>query len=220
MPNLVGIFGGTFDPVHNGHTETIRSLLDLMPFKEVRVIPNGIPPHRPSTLASTQERLQMVSIAFSSFNNIVIDDREIMRQGPSYAIDTAKEVIGLYESSCSVSWIMGTDAFSSIDSWYRWEEFLDLVNIIIMNRPGKTIDKNSLPSKILEERQTDNKEDFISSRRGKILSIKVKPVKVSSSKIRRNIFSGKSVNGMIFLEVEGYIERTNLYIEKHDTSQD
>tara|TARA_Y100000590_G_scaffold223407_1_gene252714 strand:+ start:9468 stop:10130 length:663 start_codon:yes stop_codon:yes gene_type:complete len=217
MPNLVGIFGGTFDPVHNGHTETIRSLLNLITFKEIRVIPNGIPPHRPSVIASTSERLQMVSMAFNSLDNIVVDDREIKRRGPSYAIDTAKEVINLYDSCSSICWIMGTDAFSSIDSWHRWEEFLDLVNIIVMSRPDKTIDKNTISYKILKERQIDNKEDFISSKKGKVLSIKVRPVKVSSSKIRHNIFSGKPVDEMIFQEVAGFIERTKLYIEKNDS---
>lgn len=213
MPKLIGIFGGTFDPVHYGHTETIRSLIAIVPFDEIRVIPNGVPPHRSSLEASTEDRLSMVSIAFSSLDNIIIDNREILREGPSYAIDTAKEVIELYQEDCSVIWIMGTDAFSSIDLWYKWREFIDLVNIIVMTRPDVEVPKASIANAILKEREIKDHEKFFSCKKGKILFVKVQPINVSSTKVRESLFLGKEVNQMIFSEVKSYIKLEKLYLK-------
>ena len=93
MPRLVGIFGGTFDPVHNGHTKTIDFLQRLIPFEKILIIPNALPAHRENSYESFQHRFKMTSIAFQCIDKTLVDDRENLRNGPSYAIDTVKEVL-------------------------------------------------------------------------------------------------------------------------------
>ncbi len=110
ISKLIGVFGGTFDPVHNGHTKIIQNLLELIPFDEIKVIPNGQPPHRTS-VCSNNDRLEMVNLAFKGIDQISIDEREIHREGPSYAIHTAKEVLEEFHQH-NVVWVMGSDAFS------------------------------------------------------------------------------------------------------------
>ena len=89
---FIGIFGGTFDPVHKGHTEIIKNLFELIPLDKVIVIPNGIPPHKPVSVSS-EERLRMVTSAFKDVDKVVIDNREIRKKDTSYAISTLKELI-------------------------------------------------------------------------------------------------------------------------------
>ena len=88
---LIGIFGGSFDPIHNGHTQIISSLLDKIPFDEIKIIPCGLPAHR-SLICSAKDRIEMVRLAFSKIKKISIDDREIMREGFTFSIDTVKEL--------------------------------------------------------------------------------------------------------------------------------
>ena len=129
---FIGIFGGTFDPVHKGHTEIIKNLFELIPLDKVIVIPNGIPPHRKASVSS-EERLRMVSSAFKSSENVVIDNREIKKKDPSYAISTLRELIE-ENPEHSLVWIMGSDAFAEIDSWYQWEDFIKMINISYKSR--------------------------------------------------------------------------------------
>ena len=136
-PEFIGIFGGTFDPVHKGHTEIIKNLFELIPLDKVIVIPNGIPPHRKASVSS-EERLRMVSSAFKSSENVVIDNREIKKKDPSYAVSTLRELIDENPEN-SLVWIMGSDAFAEIDSWYHWEDFIKMTNIIAVSYTHLTL---------------------------------------------------------------------------------
>ncbi len=127
---FIGIFGGTFDPVHKGHTEIIKNLFELIPLDKVIVVPNGVPPHRQASVSS-EERLRMVSSAFKSSEKVVIDNREIKKKDPSYAISTLRELIE-ENTEHSLVWIMGSDAFAEIDSWYQWEDFIKMINTMIL----------------------------------------------------------------------------------------
>ena len=208
MSKLIGVFGGTFDPVHNGHTKIIVNLLQLIPFDEIKVIPNGVPPHR-SSVGSNSDRLEMVYLAFQGINQISIDEREIHRKGPSYAIHTAREVLNEFHED-KIVWIMGSDAFSGIDTWFEWEEFIDLVNILVMARPGSIIDPTSKAGILIKDRQTSNLDDF-SQGIGKILIVDIDPVNISSTQVRKNLASGEKVNDLILDDVSDYIDSGKLY---------
>ena len=208
ISKLIGVFGGTFDPVHNGHTKIIQNLLKLIPFDEIKVIPNGQPPHRTS-VCSNNDRLEMVNLAFKGINQILIDEREIHREGPSYAIHTAKEVLEEFHQH-NVVWIMGSDAFSGIDSWFEWEEFINIINILVMARPGSKIDPTSKAGILIMDRQTSNIND-LSQGAGKILVVDIDPVNISSTQVRSNLASGETVNDLILEDVSDYIDSGKLY---------
>ena len=207
-PEFIGIFGGTFDPVHKGHTEIIKNLFELIPLDKVIVIPNGIPPHREASVSS-EERLRMVSSAFKSVDNIVIDNREIKKKDPSYAISTLKELIE-ENPEHSLIWIMGSDAFAEIDSWYQWSDFTKMVNIIVMVRPNHEIPVESEAYKLLQKSHTIDK-DSLSSGNEKILLLKIRPIEISSTDIRNKIYKGSDVSEFLLEEVNELINKGNLY---------
>jgi len=208
ISKLIGVFGGTFDPVHNGHTKIIQNLLELIPFDEIKVLPNGQPPHRTS-VCSNNDRLEMVNLAFKGINQISVDEREIHREGPSYAIHTAKEILEEYHQD-NIIWIMGSDAFSEIDTWFEWEDFLNIINILVMARPGSEIDLTSMAGTLILERQTSNIDD-LSHGAGKILIVDIDPINISSTQVRSNLAAGEAVNELILEDVSDYIDSGKLY---------
>ena len=208
ISKLIGVFGGTFDPVHNGHTKIIQNLLELIPFDEIKVIPNGQPPHRTS-VCSNNDRLEMVNLAFKGINQISVDEREIHREGPSYAIHTAMEILEEYHQD-NIIWIMGSDAFSEIDTWFEWEDFLNIINILVMARPGSEIDSTSMAGTLILERQISNIDDF-SHGAGKILIVDIDPINISSTQVRSNLSAGEKVNELILEDVSDYIDSGKLY---------
>jgi nicotinate-nucleotide adenylyltransferase len=205
---FIGIFGGTFDPVHKGHTEIIKNLLELIPLDKVIVIPNGIPPHRQASVSS-EERLKMVSSAFKSSDKVVIDNREIKKKDPSYAISTLRELIEENQKN-SLVWIMGSDAFAEIDSWYQWEDFIKMINIIVMVRPNHEIPIESEAYKLLQKSHTADKDSLISGKE-KILLLKIRPIEISSTDIRNKIYKGSDVSEFLLEEVKELINKRNLY---------
>ncbi len=205
---FIGIFGGTFDPVHKGHTEIIKNLLELIPLDKVIVIPNGIPPHKPASVSS-EERLKMVSSAFKGIDKVVIDNREIRKKDTSYAVSTLKELIE-ENLNHSLVWIMGSDAFSEIDSWYQWEDFIKMVNIIVMLRPNHEIPIDSQAYKLLSKSHTIDK-DSLNSGSEKIYLLRIRPIEISSTDIRNKINKGKDVSEFLLEEVNELITKRNLY---------
>ena len=205
---FIGIFGGTFDPVHKGHTGIIKNLFELIPLDKVIVIPNGIPPHRQASVSS-EERLRMVSSAFKGLDNVVIDNREIKKKDPSYAISTLRELIEENREH-SLVWIMGSDAFAEIDNWYQWEDFIKLVNIIVMIRPDHEIPQESAAYKLIEKNHTIDK-DSLRSGIEKILLLRIRPIEISSTDIRKKISKGSDVSEFLLEEVNKLINKRNLY---------
>ena len=205
---FIGIFGGTFDPVHKGHTEIIKNLFELIPLDKVIVVPNGVPPHRQASVSS-EERLRMVSSAFKSSKNVVIDNREIKKKDPSYAVSTLRELID-ENPEHSLVWIMGSDAFAEIDSWYQWEDFIEMINIIVMVRPNHEIPIESEAYKLLQKSHTIDK-DSLSSGNEKILLLKIRPIEISSTEIRNRINKGSDVSEFLLEEVNELINKRNLY---------
>ena len=194
--------------MHNGHTKIIQNLLELIPFDEIKVIPNGQPPHRTS-VCSNNDRLEMVNLAFKGIDQISIDEREIHREGPSYAIHTAKEVLEEFHQH-NVVWVMGSDAFSEIDSWFEWEEFIDLVNILVMARPGSKIDTTSKAQSLIKDRQVAD-IGLLEEGAGNILIVDIDPVNISSTQVRKNIGCGEGVGDLILEDVSDYIDAGKLY---------
>ena len=144
----VGVFGGTFDPIHNGHIHLINEVLRSEIFSKVVIVPSGNPwqkkPH-----ASSQERLEMAKLALEDIESadVIISDCEVARSGPSYALETIfqlqKDMTG-----AAFTWIIGSDAIASLKDWYRIEELASLVNFLIVVRPGFTVAQELLPEYI------------------------------------------------------------------------
>ena len=215
MPRLVGIFGGTFDPVHYGHSLTITELLKTIPFEKILVIPNSLPPHRENSQASFIHRYKMTSLAFRDIEKTVVDNRENLRTGPSHAIETVKQIIA-EEGKTKVILIVGSDSFDGIHSWYKWRELISLVDFLILKRPDMPLSKNKNVQDLISP--TRFSEDLLLDRKAKsIFEIEMTPLRISSSLIRENIAKGKSIDDLINPLVKDYLKKHGLYGSKNST---
>jgi len=209
MPDIIGIFGGTFDPVHNGHTKTISYLLKLIPFKKIIVIPNAKPPQGKEAIGSVEDRLAMTLLAFKKHRRVVVDDRESLRPGPSYAIDTVKEILK-EEKVSRLNMIVGSDVFAEIDSWHHWEELFRLVHFVVMKRPDYPIPKKKKSFQLINKGNSIEelvKADGI----GKVIEVSVKPINVSSTRIRKNLATARSIESLVSSEVRDYLLINKIY---------
>ena len=215
MPRLVGIFGGTFDPVHYGHSLTIAELLNTIPFEKILVIPNSLPPHRENSQASFSHRYKMTSLAFRDIEKAVVDNRENLRTGPSHAIETVKQIIA-EEGKTKVILIVGSDSFDGIHSWYKWRELISLVDFLILKRLDMPLSKNKNVQDLISP--TRFSEDLLLDRKAKsIFEIEMTPLRISSSLIRENIAKGKSIDDLINPLVKDYLKKHGLYGSKNST---
>ena len=209
MADIIGIFGGTFDPVHNGHTKTISYLLKLIPFKKIIVIPNAKPPQGKEAIGSVEDRLAMTLLAFKKHRRVVVDDRESLRPGPSYAIDTVKEILK-EEKVSRLNMIVGSDVFAEIDSWHHWEELFRLVHFVVMKRPDYPIPKKKKSFQLINKGNSIEelvKADGI----GKVIEVSVKPINVSSTRIRKNLATARSIESLVSSEVRDYLLINKIY---------
>ena len=208
MPRIIGVFGGTFDPVHNGHVLTISELLEKLPFEKILVIPNLQPPHRESSQVSYKHRYEMASMAFKDIPKTIVDSRESHRDGPSYAIETVKEIMS-EEEGVRVVMIVGSDSFVDIHSWYKWQDLINLVDFVIMKRPDLPLSKNKKAKDLVSVKGF--KKDLFEDSKLNIFEIEVTPFKISSSSIREKIVKGKKIDHLVNTLVKEYIKKHGLY---------
>ena len=208
MPRIIGVFGGTFDPVHNGHVLTISELLEKLPFEKILVIPNLQPPHRESSQVSYKHRYEMASMAFKDIPKTIVDNRESLRDGPSYAIETVKEIMS-EEEGVRVVMIVGSDSFIDIHSWYKWKELINMVDFGIMKRPDMPLSKNKKAKDLVNAEWF--KKDLFGDSKLNIFEIEVTPFKISSSSIREKIVKGKKIDHLVNTLVKEYIKKHGLY---------
>ena len=205
---LIGVFGGTFDPIHNGHTLIIENFLKLIQLDELIVIPNGNPPHKAKGI-NLENKLLMTELALQHIELVHIDKREIIKESPSYGLSTFKE-LKKENPDDNLIWIMGSDSFSNIDTWYKYEEFLAEVNLIILMRPNCPIEVDSVAGKLLKERQV-NSAGELEDQTCKILLLSIDPIMITSTEIRDMISTKKDVSQFLNHDVYNLIKEKNLY---------
>ncbi|MFI4958837.1 MAG: nicotinate-nucleotide adenylyltransferase, partial [Lysobacterales bacterium] len=130
----LAIFGGTFDPVHQGHLSVAWEASELLD-ADVRLMPANVPPHRPVPIASASQRVAMLRGALQGQSRLTLDTRELERDGPSYTIDTLIELRAEHGARPLVL-LIGADAFTGLPGWHRWRELFDLAHVGVLSRPG------------------------------------------------------------------------------------
>jgi nicotinate-nucleotide adenylyltransferase len=165
-------------------------MLQALRLAEVRFMPSGDPPHRGSTYAKAELRLEMVRAATAGQPGFVVDDREMRREGPSYTIDT---LISLREEHRDdpIGLIVGMDAFLGLTSWHRWDEFLDLAHIVVAHRPGWRAPDMGALGEIIDQHGTHRVGDLHDKTHGHIHIHAVTQLEISSTEIRDLIAAGR-----------------------------
>ncbi|MDW5415533.1 nicotinate-nucleotide adenylyltransferase [Iodobacter sp. CM08] len=186
----LGIYGGTFNPVHFGHLALARSLRDTFALSEVRLIPTGVPPHRTSPQATPTQRLEWLNLALATEQNLLSDDREVRGKGVSYTFDTLTEIQQEQPHSLLV-WLIGGDSFAHLPSWYRWQELLELGHMVVANRPGFSQFPEVISSELAKRYEPASPETLA---RGKISVLPLPLMSVSSTQLREKLARGEDIS--------------------------
>ena len=209
----IGVFGGTFDPVHYGHLRSAFEILQALRLDEVRFIPCGDPPHRGSTIADAGLRYRMVSAAIAGQDGFVSDDRELRRKGLSYSIDTLSSLREEFPDR-SLGLIVGMDAFLGLPTWHRWDEILNVAHIIVAHRPGwKAPDRGPLGS-LIAEHGTHQVDDLHQATCGRIHIHAVTQLEIASTEIRELVAAGRDPRFLMPDAVRDVIKETGIYMSE------
>jgi nicotinate-nucleotide adenylyltransferase len=188
MVGRLGIFGGSFDPVHLGHTAVARTSRDRLRLDRVLFVPNRTPPHK-GVVASARHRLEMVRIAIRNEEGMEASDRELRRDGASYTIDTLREIRKEMGEEGEVFFIVGSDSLPEIPAWRESGEIPKMARVVAVSRAG-------------------------APREGKFEAdlLRIDPVRISSTEIRDRVRRGLDLRGWVHPDVEDYIRRHHLYV--------
>ena len=209
---MIGIYGGTFDPIHFGHLRPALDVYQALPFSEIRFIPCGEPPHRQAPYASRQQRLAMLRLALANQSAFRIDERELRRKGPSFMMDTLKEL----RAECGkrpLCLIIGFDAFLGLPSWHQWQDIPKLAHLLVTHRPGCSkdeIESQSDLGRLLELRQMPT-EILPQHPAGGIAFLPVTQLDISSTRIRELVAAGKDARYLLPDNVYELIKQEKLY---------
>ena len=162
----IGIFGGTFDPIHYGHLRTALELQEMLDLASVHFVPAATPPHRETPMTDGKVRMRLVKAAIRGEKGFVADDRELRRAGPSYTIDTLASFRAEFPRR-SLCLLLGMDAFLGLPAWHRWRELLDLAHVVVAHRPGWRAPRTGTLGRLLRERGTSERAALRASRRRK-----------------------------------------------------
>lgn len=203
----VGVFGGTFDPVHNGHLRIALDTIEVLGLEQVRLIPLAHAVHRDQPEAPAAMRLQMLQAAVAGRTDLICDDRELRRKGPSYTIETL-ESLRRDLPTASLCLLLGDDAFNGFANWRDPVGILALANIAVLQRPGRPLPRDPELDKILTGRTVTRLDP---ARSGQIRFCPVTQLDIASSDIRQRLAAGRSADYLLPASVLDLIERHQLY---------
>lgn len=207
---LIGILGGTFDPIHAGHLHVAHYCLKALSLDSVRLIPCFIPVHRAEPTASAKDRLAMIQATIKADNHLIVDTREIDRGGPSYMFDTLTDLQRDFPHD-TLCLILGDDAFEKFDQWYRWRDILHLCHLIVVHRAANVAHYSAELQQFITQHQSFEQTDLQKSSSGIIFYGDLPPAAISATTIRQQLAQHKSDIAGIPPEVQKYIIEHKLY---------
>ena len=210
---MIGILGGTFDPVHFGHLRPALDIQQVLGLEEVRLVPCNNPPHRPQPVASREQRLAMLKAAVSKHPAFRIDTREYDREGPSYMLDTLKsfrEEMG----TAGLCLLLGMDSFISLPAWHRWHELIEYCHIVVMTRPGGTLPEKGELADFISQYRVLDAERLEAGVSGMLLFHPVTMLDISGTRIRKLLATGKDAGFLVPQGVLDIIAREDLYTNR------
>lgn len=207
---MIGIFGGTFDPIHYGHIKPALSVKQALNLSQLRFIPNRVPPHREAPWLSSEQRLILLKTALQDYPDIIVDERELHRAGPSYMVDTLKSLKQDFPDE-ELCLIIGMDAFYGISTWFEWRSIFDLCRLVVTTRPGFdrseiAAQMNSDDYRFLARMMTDDINTFTAQEASaevaaqspqepaKILLQSVPQLAISSTQIRESVQNSENIS--------------------------
>jgi nicotinate-nucleotide adenylyltransferase len=204
---MIGIFGGTFDPVHYGHLRSAVEVKDIFGLSEVHLIPSARPPHREQPAATARMRVEMLQLATENQSDLLCDTRELDREGHSYMVDTLKSLRQQFPDQ-SLLLFIGCDAFNHLMTWHQWQHLFDYAHVVVLTRPrfvAQYLDS------FFADRQVSQRIELAQATAGKLFFQAVTPLDISSTAIRKLIAEKKSADYLLPDTVLNYIKQHGLY---------
>jgi nicotinate-nucleotide adenylyltransferase len=209
----IGVFGGTFDPIHFGHLRLAEEMAELLGLGQVVFIPAGQPPHRGAPRTSATHRLEMVRRAIAGNPRFAVDAREVQRPAPSYTVDTLTALRAELGSEQPLWLLLGADAFLGLLGWHEWRQLFGLANIAVAARPGaQLLQSGSMPDELKHEvSQRQQAAGSASGPAGSVLLQQMTPLDISATVIRDTLARRGSARYLLPDAVLDYIHEHQLY---------
>jgi len=223
----IGLFGGTFNPIHLGHLRAVQEVQNRFVLDKFYIIPAALPPHKEAgDVVDAKYRLEMIRQAVSEYpellKSVIISDVELKRSGPSYTIDTVSHFKSILPDYSKLYLILGIDAFLEIDTWKSFSDLFYLTVFIVITRPGGVNTDGTLERKVLEDyikekisgtyKFSISRSCFVHEKKQAIFYVDINSPDISSTKIRDLIKKGMPINSMIPKKVDDFIINKGLYI--------
>ncbi|WP_374419757.1 nicotinate-nucleotide adenylyltransferase [Chromobacterium sp.] len=207
----LGLFGGTFDPIHNAHLRMAEAFAAELALDEVRLVPAGRPYHRShGPHATPAQRLAMAELAVDDYPRLAVDAREVHRPGAAYTIDTLAELRAESGPDAELWFLIGGDSLATLHTWKRWDELLHFANLAVALRPG--FDPAALPAPIQPLWRARQVYDFSNrTASGTIRPLALPPVDIAATDIRLRLARGDAVDDVLPPAVLAYIRQHRLY---------
>lgn len=206
----VAILGGTFNPVHHGHLRIALEAKERLGLESVRMIPLFAPPHREPPSVSADLRLAMLEVAVDGEPGLIVDDREIRRQGCSYTVDTLRQLREELEQ-VPICLLLGTDSFMHLHTWHQWEQLSELAHIVVLSRPGVELSCDTAVQAKIAGSDTDNPDDLHKKASGYWMSLSIPLLEISSTQIRNILHNEHSARYLLPDAVLKIIQQQELY---------
>lgn len=210
MRKCLGIFGGTFDPIHIGHLRLAVELKQQLVLDEMHLLPCYLPPHRATPGASAAQRVEMLQLALQDCSGLQVDTRELRRDQPSYTVDTLTELRAELGAQVSLVLCMGMDSLCSLDTWHEWQQLIRLAHIVVVERPGYWLPTVGPVADLVRRHRAD--ADVIHAvAAGGLVVMAPRLLPVSATDIRAQINAGQSPQFLLPDAVLNYIKSQQLY---------
>jgi nicotinate-nucleotide adenylyltransferase len=209
ITDVRGYFGGTFDPIHNGHLRMAIELKEVLGFDQFALVPCHKPPHR-QALSDDTIRAQMAALALTDCPQLQLDRRELERDSLSYSIETLEQLRRELGDQVSISWCVGMDSLVNLGGWYRWRELLNFAHLVVVTRPGWPLPEQGEVADWLQDHRGE--ADAVQQQScGAVVIQPLSLLDISATDIRQRVASGNSVQFLVPEPVRQFIEQNGLY---------
>lgn len=208
MNSRLAVFGGMFDPVHNGHVEAAQFAFETLFVDCLKMIPCHRPNHKKDAQTEARHRLAMLELVTSDYPHIGVDPIELNKNKVSYTVDTLSE---LKQKHSSLVFVLGVDSFNSLPQWHQWERLLELSHLMVLARPGSSLSENTKTAVSYQQRQVNSSEELLASNSGRIIYSEDFDFDIASSSVRQKLMQGANVSAELDARVITYVMNNKLY---------
>ncbi len=186
MSKLKLFFGGSFDPIHNGHILSAQQLVEVTQAADITLLPNALSPLKQQQHCSTEHRRTLLKLAVADYPELHLDWREVERGGRSYTCDTLQELASEYPQQ-HIGFVMGLDSFNQLDRWRNWQQLCQHAHLLVIARPGYQLTVSHSVKAWLADKQIHNVEQLHRFSKGKVYFCQLQPVPISSTELRKQL---------------------------------